>query len=58
MILIYLDISQDVERLYPPKNVRISSNKVSFGLENKKLIKKFLALECQNCDVKLGNFYY
>ena len=39
---------RDVERLYPPKSVRLSNNKVSFGFEPKKLIKKHLVLECQN----------
>ena len=44
MILICLDIYRDDERLYPPRSVRISNNKVSFGLKNKKLSKKLLAL--------------
>ena len=50
-----MDISRDVERLYPPRTVRLLNNKVSLGLKNKKLIKKLLVLECRNCDVSLRN---
>ena len=42
MILICLDIFHDVERLYPPRSVRVSNNKVKFGIENK-LSKKILS---------------
>ena len=33
------------ERLYPPRSVRLSNNKVIFFLENEKLVKKLLVLE-------------
>ena len=36
-------------------SVRLSDIKVIFGLENKKLSKKLLVLESQNCYVKLRN---
>ena len=51
--MICFDIFRDVERLYPPGSVRLSNNKVSFGLENEKLINKLLVLECQKFYVKL-----
>ena len=56
--MICLDYFRDVERLYPPRSLRLSSLKASFGLENKKIIKKLLILECQNFYAKLRNFYY
>ena len=37
---------RDLERLYPPRSVQLSNNKVNFGLENKKLIMKPVVLEC------------
>ena len=46
MILIILNIFRDDELLYPSGCVRLSNNKLSFGPENKKLIKKRLILEC------------
>ena len=55
VILICLDIFRDFQRLYLPRTFRLLNNKVSFGLKNKKLIKKLLVLECRNCDVKLRN---
>ena len=45
-MLICLDIFRDVELLYLPRSVWLSNNKVSVSPENKKLIKKPLALEC------------
>ena len=39
-----LDIFRDDERSYPPRTVRFSNNKLTFGPENKKLIKKLV--EC------------
>ena len=43
VIVICLDICREVKWLYPRRSVRLSNN-VSFGFENKKLIKKLLVL--------------
>ena len=56
MILIFLDIFRQGERLYPSESVRVSNNKVSLGLKNKQLIEKLLVMECRDCDVKVRNF--
>ena len=40
MILIFLHIFRDDERLYPFRSVRLSNNELSFGPENKKPSKK------------------
>lgn len=42
----------------PARSVWLSNNKLSFGPENKKLIKTLLAQECYNYDIKLRNFCY
>ena len=44
VVLLCLDIFQDIERLYPSRGAQLSNNKVSFGIENKKLIRKLLVL--------------
>ena len=44
LVLLCLDIFHDIERLYPARGAQLSNNKVSFGIENKKLIKKLLVL--------------
>ena len=41
---------------YPFRTVRLLNNKASFGLRNKKLIKKLFVPECRDCDVNLRNF--
>ena len=46
---------RDVERLCPPKSVRLSNSKGSFRLENMKIIKKLLVPEYHNFYVKLRN---
>ena len=55
VILVCLNIFRDVERLYPTRGVRLSTN-ASFGPENKKLIKKLLVLELQNFYIELWDF--
>ena len=55
MTLLCLDIFHDDEHLYSPRSVQLSNNKVSIGIENKKLTKKRFALECQNFYAKLRN---
>ena len=37
-------IFRDIERIYPPSSIQIWSNKVSFGLQNKKPVKKLLVI--------------
>ena len=48
MILICFNICRDDECLYSTR-FQLSDNKVSIGLENKKLFKKLLVIECENC---------
>ena len=52
MIFICLGIFRDDEHLYLSKSVRILNNKLSFGPEDKKLIK-FLEQKFENFHVKL-----
>ena len=45
MILVFVDIFRDDERLYPSRSVRLSNNKLNLGPENKKPeIKKLVVL--------------
>ena len=53
MTLIYFDILRDNERLFPPRSVRLSNNKMSFDVENDKLSKRLLLLKLKNFHVKL-----
>ena len=54
MILICSTFVHDDVSLSPPRSVQLSNNKVSFGLENKKLIKKLLVGISENFHFKVN----